>query len=126
MPLPSLLEGAKQCQVMTRRTKQRCKNVAAFGCKACRMHGAHKSRNVQQGVNHPQYKNGERTKEAETEHRRASVALLTLRDIGDHLNMFNGAHTRGRKPNGYIKYDLNKPEQLLLAIKATINKKEVY
>jgi hypothetical protein len=90
------------------------------------MHGAHRSRNVIQGEGHPQYKNGERTKAAEAEHRRASVALLTLRDIGDHLNMFNGAHTSGRKPNGYIKYDLNKPEQLLLAIKATINKKGVY
>ena len=126
MPLPSLLNGAKQCQVMTRRTKKQCKNPAAYGCLSCRMHGAHRSRNVLQGEDHPQYKNGERTKEAEAEHRRASVTLLTLRDIGDHLNMFNGAHTRGRKPNGYIKYDTNKPEQLLLAIKATINKKEVY
>jgi hypothetical protein len=42
------------------------------------------------------------------------------------IHMFNGAHTRGRKPNGYVKYDLNKSEQLLLAIKATKNKKEVY
>ena len=126
MPLPSLLKGAKQCQVLTRRTKQRCKNPAAYGCSSCRMHGAHRSRNVLKGKDHPQYKNGERTKDAETEHRRASIALFTLRDIGDHLNMFSGTHARGRKPNGYVKYDLNKPEQLLLAIKATKNKKEVY
>jgi hypothetical protein len=123
MPLPSLLKGAKQCQVIARHTKQRCKNPAAFGCTACRMHGAHKSRKVLRGKNHPQYKDGGRTKEAEAEHNRASIALLTLRDIGDHLNMFNGTYTRGRKPNGYKKYDLNNPEELVLALQAIAKKK---
>jgi hypothetical protein len=80
------------------------------------MHGAHRSRNVVKGVNHPRYKNGERTKSKEAEHIRASTALLTLRDIGDHVKMFTGAHTRGRKPSSYIKYDLNEREQLLKAI----------
>lgn len=80
------------------------------------MHGAHRSRNVLRGINHPQYRNGERTKEVEAEHRRASIVLLTLRDIGDYLNMFNGTHTRGRKPNGYIKYYIPDEAQLELAI----------
>jgi hypothetical protein len=121
MPLPSLLNGAKQCQVMTKRTKLRCKNPAAYGCKACRMHGAHKSRNVLQGIKHPRYKKGEKTKEALIRHNLASTVLLTLRDIGDHLDMFTGTHTRGRKPSGYHKYDLNDPAQLALAIIATTN-----
>ena len=103
MPLPSVLNGAIQCQVLTKRTKQRCKNPTAYGCVSCRMHGAHKSRNVLRGANHPQYKHGERTKEVESEHRRASITLLTLRDIGDSIDMFNGGHTRGRKPKGYAK-----------------------
>jgi hypothetical protein len=119
MPLPCLLNGAIQCQVVTKRTKQRCKNPAAYGCKACRMHGAHKSRNVLKGNKHPRYSKGERTKAVKNKHRRAATALLTLRDIGDHLNMFNGTHTRGRKPSGYRKYDLNDPAQLELAIIAT-------
>ena len=80
------------------------------------MHGAHKSRNVLQGKEHPQYKNGERTKYREAEHRRASIALLTLRDIGDYLEMFAGTHTRGRKPNSYIKYDLDDQAQLIKAL----------
>ena len=122
MPLPSLLNGAKQCQVTTRRTKQRCKNPAAYGCRSCRMHGAHKSRNVLQGKDHPQYKNGERSKAREAEYRRTSTTLLTLRDIGDQLNMFNGTHTRGRKPKSYVKFDLNDPAQLLLAIAKTMKK----
>lgn len=116
MPLQSVLNGAKRCQVLTKRTKLQCKNPAAFGCASCRMHGAHKSRNVLKGVNHPQYKNGERTKESEAEYRRASTVLLTLRDIGDYLDMFTGTHTRGRKPNSYIKYDLDEQEQLVKAL----------
>lgn len=112
MPLPSILNGAKQCQALTKRTRQHCKNPAAYGCVSCRMHGAHKSRNVLRGANHPQYRNGERTRESEEEHRKSSTILLTLRDIGDHI--------RGRKPKGYVKYDMNDPEQLALAILATL------
>jgi len=120
VPLQSVLKGANQCQVLTKRTRQRCKNPAAFGCASCRIHGAHKSRNVLRGANHPQYRNGERTKESEEEHRKSSAILLTLRDIGDHINLFNGNYTRGRKPKGYVKYDMNDPEQLALAILATL------
>jgi hypothetical protein len=122
MPLPSLFNGAKQCQVLTRRTKQRCKNPAAYGCISCRMHGAHRSRNVLQDKDHPQYKNGERTKEAETERRRASTALLTLRDIGDSINLFNGRYTRGRKPGNYQKFNMSDESELIKAIILTLGK----
>jgi hypothetical protein len=84
------------------------------------MHGAHKSRNVLRGANHPQYRNGDRTRESEEENRKSSTILLTLRDIGDHINLFNGGHTRGRKPKDYVKYDMNDPEQLALVILATL------
>ena len=74
---------------------------------------------------HPQYKNGERIKAAEDEHRRASTTLLTLRDLGDYLNMFNGTHIRGRKPNGYIKYDMTDPKQLGQALLALAKLKKI-
>jgi hypothetical protein len=122
MPLPSLLNGAIQCQVMTKRTKLRCKNPAAFGCKSCRMHGAHKSRNVLRGENHPQYKNGERITQSDEEYRKSSIILLTLRDLGDHINLFNGYHSRGRKPRGYLKYDMEDPAQFALAVLGTLSK----
>jgi hypothetical protein len=93
MPLPSLLNGAKQ----------RCKNPTAYGCRSCRMHGAHKSRNVLKGKDHLQYKTGERTKIRKEEHRKASLLLLTLRTLGDSIGMFKGSHVRGRKPKGYAK-----------------------
>ena len=39
-----------------------------------------------------------------------------LRDSGDHIGMFHSGHTKGRKPTGYLKLDMNDPEQLKLAI----------
>ena len=87
------------------------------------MHGAHRSRNVLNGVDHPRYKNGEKTKEIINRHRHASIVLLTLRDIGDYLEMFTGTHTRGRKPNNYIKFNMKDSEQLTLAILAASTKR---
>jgi hypothetical protein len=124
MPLPSLLNGANQCQVMTRRTKQRCKNPAAFGCKACRMHGAHKSRNVLRGVSHPRYKNGERSKAVEAEIRKKSILLRYLMDIGNHVELFyKQLKTKGRPPLGYTQLDLKDPEQLALTIMRALSTK---
>ena len=124
MPLPCLLNGAKQCQVMTKRTKLRCKNPAAYGCKACRTHGAHKSRNVPRGKDHPRYKNGERTKDAETERRDKGVMFRYLTDIGNHCNLFyKELKTRGRPPSRYAKLDLSDPEQLALALLKTWSSK---
>ena len=117
MPLPNLLKGAKQCQVMTKRTKLRCKNLAAYGCKACRMHGAHKSKNVLRDAKHPQYKNGEETLEAKAERSEKSVMFRYLTDLGNHCNMFyRQIKTRGRPPSGYTQLNLTDPEQLALAI----------
>jgi hypothetical protein len=116
MPLPSVLNGAKQCQVMTKRTKLRCKNPAAYDCKACRMHGAHKSKNVLRDKNHPQYKNGGETLEAKKNRSKKSATLLYLRDIGDTVQLFNGIKTRGRKPKTYLKLDLTQPENMRYVI----------
>jgi hypothetical protein len=115
MPLPSVLNGAKQCQVLTKRTKQRCKNPTAFGCKSCRMHGAHKSRNVLRDEGHPQYKKGNRTKKAQRNNSKALTRLRMLEQIGWHIKMFIGTKTRGRKPNGYMKLNLDDPLHMLIA-----------
>jgi hypothetical protein len=120
MPLPSILNGAKQCQVMTKRTKLRCKNPAAYGCKACRTHGAHKSRNVLRGKDHPRYRNGERTKDVETGCRDKSVMFRYLTDLGNYCDLFyKELKTRGRPPAGYEKLDFTDPEKLALAILKT-------
>lgn len=124
MPLPCLLNGAKQCQVMTKRTKLRCKNLAAYGCKACRMHGAHKLKNVLLGADHPQYRNGEETLEAKAERSSKSVIFRYLNDLGNHCDLFYELiKTRGRPPSGYTQFDLSDPEQLALAILKTLPSK---
>jgi hypothetical protein len=123
MPLPSVANGAEQCQVMTKRTGKRCLNPAAYNCRACRMHGAHKSRRSLLGADHPQYTNGYETKEARAERSWLSVKLLYLRDIGDRINLFVGTKTRGRRPNRYIKLDLNDPLQMQIAIAMTMCEK---
>ena len=122
MPLPSVLNGANQCQVLTKRTKQRCKNPAAFGCKSCRMHGAHKSRNVLRGADHSQYTNGNRTIESQKKNSASLTRLRMLEQIGWHIKMFTGSKTRGRRPNGYIQLDLNDPLQMGLAVLMTQDK----
>lgn len=122
MPLQSVLNGAKQCQVLTKRTKQPCKNPAAYGCKSCRMHGAHKSRSVLWGVEHPKYKHGNRTKEAQQNNSDALTRIRMLEQIGWHIKMFVGAKTRGRKPNGYIQLDLNDNLQMGIAVLMTQDK----
>ena len=122
MPLPSVINGASQCAVKCKRTGIRCKNPAAFGCKSCRMHGAHRSRNSLQGVNHPQYKHGERTKESIADHQKTLLRLHTLEEIGYHIKLFpeGSPKTRGRKPTGWEPLDLNDPQQLTYAILKTI------
>ena len=65
-----------------------------------------------QRIRQVQLKHGERTKEAIAVCRRMSAKLLYLRDIGDHIGMFEGTHTRGRKPTGYVKLNMNDPVKL--------------
>lgn len=120
MPLPSVLNGAKKCQVLTKRTKQLCQNPSAYGCRACRMHGAHKSTNVLRGVDHPQYRHGNRTQESQVQNSEAISRVAMLEQIGWHLKMFTGTKTRGRKANGFLRLDLNNPEQMVIAILKTL------
>ena len=123
MPLPSVLNGALQCQVNCKRTGIRCKNPAAYGCKACRIHGAHKSRNVPQGATHPQYRHGGETKAARKAHQETMLRLAYLVAIGEHIKMFIGPKRRGRKPANFSQLNLNDPEELALAIKLSIPKR---
>ncbi len=118
MPLPSVVKhGAKLCSAKSKRTGLTCNNPAAHGCKTCRMHGAHKSRNVAKGINSGKFKNGRHTKEAKERSRKTLVKLRYLEDLGIQGGFIKGARTRGPKPTGYIKLDLENKEELLIALK---------
>lgn len=121
MPLPSVsIYGARQCKAITKRSKKRCLNPAAFGCITCRYHGAtpvHTRKNAI-GENHPQFKHGKDTKQAKVQHQKAKIRIRLLEDLGHHIKMFheNATRTRGRKPKGYVNLNLTDPEQLNIAI----------
>lgn len=128
MPLPSvLIYGARQCKAITKRSKKRCLNPAAYGCSTCRYHGAtpvHSRKSVS-GKDHPQFKHGRNTKQAKKQNQRTTVKLLFLEDLGHHIKMFpeETTRTRGRKPNGYLKLNLSDPIQLTIAILKTMEEK---
>ena len=118
MPLPSVLKhGAKLCSAKSKRTGLPCNNPAAFNCRTCKVHGAHRSRNVAKGINSGKYKNGHYTKEAKEKSSKSLVRLRYLEDIGQEAGIILGSKTRGRKPNGYIKLDISNKEELLIALK---------
>lgn len=118
MPLPSVLKhGAKLCSAKSKRTGLPCNNPAAHGCKTCRMHGAHKSRNVANGVNSGKYTNGHHTKEAKERSSKSLVRLRYLEDMGQQGGFMTGGKTRGPKPTGYVKLDMMNKDELLIALK---------
>ena len=118
MPLPSVLKhGAKLCSAKSKRTGLPCNNPAAFNCKTCRMHGAHKSRNVAKGGKSGKYKNGHFTKEAKEKSSKSLVRLRYLEELGIQGGFMTGTRTRGPKPTGYIKLNMKNKEELLIALK---------
>jgi hypothetical protein len=132
MPLPSVEKyGAKQCAARSKRTKEPCKNAAAYGCNTCRYHGARRSRSALSGIHHPQYKSGEFTKEEKALRSHKSLQFLMLEKLGWHIDLFAEGSTkiRGRKPNGYPYNltNLHDDEQLAKAIELSLNqsKKEL-
>ena len=96
--LPSVkLYGARRCQAKSRRSGEQCKNPAAYGQKACRFHGAHRSMARLTGPNNPAYKHGRETDEVRAERRERIKELQDLEDAGRKLGMIVGPKTRGRK-----------------------------
>lgn len=123
MPLPSVEKyGAKRCAAKSKRTKEPCKNPAAYGCKTCRYHGAKRSRKAPEGPNHPKYKNAGFTKPEKAKRRATSLMFQRLEEIGWHVGMFTGTKTRGRKVGARL--DLNDPDQLLQALLESMHSKD--
>jgi hypothetical protein len=79
MPLPCIKNyGAKQCTAKSKRTKQPCKNPAAFGCKVCRLHGARKAESIKRGKDHPNYKHGKCSLEVRDGYKKDMLELKKL------------------------------------------------
>ena len=118
MPLPAVLNGASQCQANSKRSGKRCLNPAAFGCKRCRYHGAHRPHEAPAGEDHWNYQHGKATKKKRAEDAAASTKLLLLRALGVKLGLFGNqpAGWPGRKPQGYPATELMSVEGLITQI----------
>lgn len=89
MPLPCVsIYGADQCQAKSKRTGLPCNNPAAFGCRTCRMHGAHRSRRAAAGINHWNHRHGRETLAARRLRSKALAELKQLLVIGRLLGVF--------------------------------------
>ena len=97
MPLPNL---NLRCSAQARSTGNRCLNPAAFGCKTCRYHGARRRETVKVGKAHPQYKHGERTKEAIEVYRSSMLQLQDIETLAYSAGVLRGPRTIGRKQAG--------------------------
>jgi hypothetical protein len=92
----------------------------------CKWHGGLSTGpRTQEGIKRIQnthWKHGNDTKEARADRSEKSLMFFMLEELGYHVNMFaaSSTHTRGRKPNGYQKLDLNDPDQLAKAIKLSM------
>ena len=99
MPLPSVTKhNAPQCTAMSKRSRERCGNPAAYGCRTCRIHGARRPESIKSGSAHPNYKHGLETLPAK---RQRSIKLAELRVIENDLlarGLIKGKRTAGRKP----------------------------
>ena len=79
MPLPSVTKhNAAQCTAMSKRSRERCRNPAAYGCRTCRIHGARRPESIKSGSAQPNYKHGLETLLAK--HQR-SIKLAEIREM---------------------------------------------
>ena len=102
MPLPSITKhGAKQCTAKSKRTGMPCNNLAAYGCRNCRLHGARKKDSIKRGEQHPNYVHGGRTLEAEKQSSEKIAQLQMIEDAMHLLGMTTAKRSRGRKALRY-------------------------
>lgn len=81
-----------------------CDKETVFNTSVCHQHGGHK---IRYGTSAPNYKHGERTKEA----RESRARLRALSEMGNGIGMFHRKMV-GRKPNHPLIHDVKKFKQL--------------
>ena len=118
MPLPSVLNGARQCQAKSKRSGNRCLNPAAYGCRTCRFHGAHRPQEAASGEEHWNFKHGKATKQKRAEDAASATKLLLLRDLGLRIGLFGPEPTGwpGRRPLSYPITEVMSVEELVALI----------
>ena len=117
----------RRCTGTSRRSQKQCKHPAlkSSATSKCKWHGgasrkgAH-SEKGKKAIAQAHTIHGNETRNLRSERSEKSAMFQYLRDIGDSVGMFNGSHTRGRKPSTYTKYNMSDTEQLDKAIIKTL------
>jgi len=117
----------RRCKAQSSRTKLQCSKPALKGKSVCQFHGGRstgpKTKEGKRRIRDAHWVHGEATLEARQNHREASARIAMLEQLGWHLKMFRGNKTRGRKPAGYIKLNLNEADQIYIALLASLGVK---
>lgn len=94
--------SCRQCQAMSKRTKQQCRAPAMKGKRVCKAHGGKstgsKTPEGRQRCAEAKTIHGNETRKARSERSLGSARLAVLESVGVALNMFTGSRTRGPKP----------------------------
>ena len=111
----------KRCKAQASRTKLQCSKPALKGKAVCGHHGGYstgpKTQKGKDAIRRAHWKDGESTKEAREKQGAKNLIFCYLDDLMHHLPLMAGIPKRvGRKPRGYIAYDLHTEEGLAMAI----------
>ena len=90
----------RRCSARSKRTKLRCGAPAMKGKRVCATHGG-KSTGPKTEQGKANLKHGKYTKQAQTEHSKASAQLSQLEDAMYLLGMSDAPRCTGRKAKGY-------------------------
>lgn len=117
----------RRCTGTSNHTKKQCKRPALKSSKTskCKFHGGAstgpKTQEGKERIRAAHWKHGNETQQAKSRRSKKSALILHLIDIGAQIGMLPKNHPKGRKSKYFRDYDLTDPNQLVLAIQATIS-----
>jgi len=111
----------RRCKAQSSRTKLQCSKPALKGKNVCQFHGGKstgpKTQEGKDRIRRAHWKDGESSKEAREAQSAKSLMFCYLDDLMHHLPLMSGVEKRaGRKPKGYIAYNLHTKEGLEAAL----------
>ena len=114
----------RRCKAQSSRTKLQCSKPALKDKAVCGHHGGNstgpKTQEGKDAIRRAHWKDGESTNQAREKQSAKSLMFCYLDDLINHLPLMTGIPKRvGRKPKGYITYDLHTEEGLVAAITKT-------
>ncbi|MBT8604895.1 hypothetical protein G6677_00205 [Polynucleobacter paneuropaeus] len=117
----------RRCKAQSSRTKLQCAKPSLKGKTVCQFHGGlstgPKTQEGKDAIRRAHWKDGESTKESREKQSAKNLMFCYLEDLVNHLPLMPVSNKRvGRKPKGYVAYDLHTEEGLAMAIIGSLGK----